>query len=205
MPVMDGLEATRAIRRTEGRTRRVPIVAMTANAFSTDRDACLEAGMDDYLTKPVDRSALEAAIDRVLGPGGEASTASDPTPAAVETAAPSLPALSEKRVQLLQAELGADGVDFLIGTFLEDAAGLIGELSAALDTGDAPAIKRALHTLKGSAGNVGFLEIESLAARLMADGPAVDATLLSHLVLAIANAEGAANAVRRSLGLPVAA
>jgi CheY-like chemotaxis protein len=65
MPELDGYEATRAIRRHEARTGdHVPIVAMTANAFTEDRDACLAAGMDDYLAKPLRIEALRRAIER---------------------------------------------------------------------------------------------------------------------------------------------
>jgi two-component system sensor histidine kinase/response regulator len=73
MPEMDGMEATRRIRETEAETgRRVPIVAVTANAMEADREACFEAGMDDFLTKPVMMESLRAVLDRfVLGIGEE--------------------------------------------------------------------------------------------------------------------------------------
>lgn len=68
---MDGLDATRAIRERErSRDHRTPIVAMTANAMAGDREMCLEAGMDGYVSKPVRREALFAEIDRVTGGGG---------------------------------------------------------------------------------------------------------------------------------------
>ena len=73
MPVMDGFEAAAEIRRQEIRTRgHVPIVAMTANALNEDRDACLAAGMDDYVSKPVSLANLRAVIERWL-PAAEAS------------------------------------------------------------------------------------------------------------------------------------
>ncbi|KRE78946.1 PAS domain S-box protein [Arthrobacter sp. Soil762] len=73
MPVMDGFEATRTIRKSDG-TKHLPIIAMTASALDEDRERCLAAGMDDYLTKPVDPAALEAALDRWVppAPGGAA-------------------------------------------------------------------------------------------------------------------------------------
>ena len=69
MPEMDGMEATRRIRETEaGAGRRMPIVAVTANAMEADREACFDAGMDDFLTKPVMMESLRAVLDRfVLG------------------------------------------------------------------------------------------------------------------------------------------
>jgi signal transduction histidine kinase/CheY-like chemotaxis protein len=67
MPVMDGFEATAKIRHAEGPSRRLPVVAVTANALADDRARCLAAGMDDYLTKPVRRTQLEALVRRMLG------------------------------------------------------------------------------------------------------------------------------------------
>jgi CheY-like chemotaxis protein len=75
MPEMDGLDATREIRRLEagrdGGGGRVPIIAMTANAMSGDREMCLDAGMDGYVAKPVKRDALFAEVERVVAKGGE--------------------------------------------------------------------------------------------------------------------------------------
>jgi len=66
MPMMDGVETTRKIRAMNGRGSQVPIVALTANAFEEDRTACLQGGMDGFLTKPVSPAALRVEIERVL-------------------------------------------------------------------------------------------------------------------------------------------
>jgi CheY-like chemotaxis protein len=63
---MDGYEATREIRRREDGKKRIPIVALTANAMKGDEDICYAAGMDEFVSKPIDRSALRACLDRVL-------------------------------------------------------------------------------------------------------------------------------------------
>ena len=70
MPRLDGFDATRRIREQEPPGQRVPIIAMTASALEGERERCLEAGMDDYLTKPVDAADLEAAIRDLGGAGG---------------------------------------------------------------------------------------------------------------------------------------
>jgi CheY-like chemotaxis protein len=72
MPVMDGFEATRRIREAQAGARRVPILAMTANAMEGDRERCMAAGMDDYLPKPVTLDALRTALQRWLPPTGAA-------------------------------------------------------------------------------------------------------------------------------------
>ena len=72
MPRMDGLAATRAIRSLAGAMGRVPIIAMTANALSEDREACVAAGMKGFVGKPIDRRRLHEAIEQVVG-GADAS------------------------------------------------------------------------------------------------------------------------------------
>ena len=73
MPVMDGFEATRAIRSGEAKVpnRRIPIIAMTAHAMKGDRERCLEAGMDDYISKPIAPQALAEALEKWLEPAQE--------------------------------------------------------------------------------------------------------------------------------------
>jgi CheY-like chemotaxis protein len=72
MPEMDGLDATRAIRQLEkDRNGHIPIIAMTANAMAGDREMCIEAGMDGYVSKPVKKEALFSEVERVMAKGGE--------------------------------------------------------------------------------------------------------------------------------------
>ena len=80
MPEMDGLDATRAIRALSGDVRRIPIIAMTAHAMESDREKCLAAGMNDYVTKPVDRVKLLNAVARWLGADNEPAAHAAPQP-----------------------------------------------------------------------------------------------------------------------------
>ena len=77
MPEMDGLEATRAIRQLSGERAQTPIIAMTANAMKGDREKCLQAGMNDYLSKPIDRAKLFEKIDHWCGRGDTAAPHAD--------------------------------------------------------------------------------------------------------------------------------
>ena len=77
MPAMDGYEATREIRRLEQGHRHITIVALTANAMKGDEEKCRAAGMDDYLTKPIDRAKLEACVNALMG---QSSTNNDSNP-----------------------------------------------------------------------------------------------------------------------------
>jgi two-component system, sensor histidine kinase len=110
MPHVDGLEATRAIRARGGKCANVPIVAMTANAFGSDQAACLEAGMNDFVSKPIDAEKLAEAIDRVMSRPVKAArplqAGGDPWAVLVAQLGA---AAAENIAQCLQAELAAVG------------------------------------------------------------------------------------------------
>ncbi len=174
MPVLDGYTATRRWRELEDQRKpaqRLPIVAMTANAMAGDRQKCLDAGMDDYLAKPVTRADLERCITRWRGvrmPVPETL----PAPADIAVRLP--PVLNAGILDELREVLGNE-VDKIIAVYLEDAPRLIAQLERAAVSGDPIALRVAAHTLKSSSANVGASTL-SEAARDLEEG-ARDGTL----------------------------
>jgi len=149
MPEMDGFEATAAIRAREKDTgAHVPIVALTAHALKGDREACLAAGMDEYLTKPIRTPELLEVITRL------SSDAKVVLPPSVSPG-PALRRLFEPEVIL--ARIGGDRalLEELVDLFLAEASEALAELGRALDEGDAGKLARAAHLLRGSASNFG--------------------------------------------------
>ncbi|HMF97949.1 MAG TPA: response regulator, partial [Vicinamibacterales bacterium] len=142
MPEMGGFEATAAIRAMENaRDARIPIVAMTAHAMKGDRERCLAAGMDEYLTKPLDPRQLCALVERIVD--GE-----PPTGAAAEVAVPDVPTQVLARVggdRQLLAEISR--------LFVDDAPRHLERIRQALDARDGESLRRAAHGLKGAAAN----------------------------------------------------
>ncbi|WP_299843342.1 ATP-binding protein [uncultured Jannaschia sp.] len=169
MPRVDGLTATRRIREL-GLT--VPIVGLTANAFVSDRNDCLAAGMDDFVAKPITREKLIATLERWL-----------PAPAACEPEASAEPApASHPQRAALEAELGAGYVGELVSQFVDQGQDLIAEIRAAFEAGDAVRGDRALHTLKGSALTLGLDEIAEIAASCRASPEADRIARLDNLL-----------------------
>ncbi|MDE2491435.1 MAG: response regulator, partial [Elusimicrobia bacterium] len=146
MPGLDGYATAAEIRRLEAGRRRVPIVAITANATEDDRRRCLDSGMDDFLSKPVTLERLAAALDRWDLPFDERALAAF---AAVAADGP----------QALKA---------LLAQFLSDADKRLEDARRALDAGDADACSRAAHALKGAAAAVGARGLRELCRSLEA-------------------------------------
>ncbi|WP_435742343.1 response regulator [Nocardioides sp. SYSU DS0663] len=171
MPRMDGFDATRAVRRREPSGRRVPIVAMTASALEGERERCLAAGMDDFLTKPVDPADLDTVLRRWTRPSARqprpavgAVATPDPTPAPGATS----PVLDQERVDMLD-ELHKDGVSFFVRTatsFLGRVDGQVQAIKGAAAAGDANLACTSSHLLKGSALNLGLPRVAEVAQRL---------------------------------------
>jgi HPt (histidine-containing phosphotransfer) domain-containing protein len=139
MPGMDGYEAAQAIRRGEGDARRTPILAMTAAATENERTACLEAGMDDCLCKPITGEALQAAVVRWAGRA--APTDGDG-------------AVDMERMRLVTKD--EKGLRDLLKVFLDDAERQLAGLRDAVAGSRARDLQRFAHTLAGASGNVGM-------------------------------------------------
>jgi two-component system, sensor histidine kinase and response regulator len=164
MPVMDGLEATQRIRTIEGDKPRTPIVALTANAMMGQLERCLEAGMDDYLTKPLDISRLQDVLDRFIN--GMPVQAAPVVPAAQAT--PGAP-VCDAAVSARLNEIAGDDPDFaaeLVTTFVLGGEEILRELERAAATGDRPAIGRAAHKLKGASSNLHIDRLSTLSLDL---------------------------------------
>jgi HPt (histidine-containing phosphotransfer) domain-containing protein len=170
MPVMDGFEAARTIRRAEPPDRHIPIIAMTANAMRGDREACLAAGMDDYLSKPVRPADLGRALSRWLTyPPDDSSGPSDtsaPAQAQADDKAVRGPTLDEAQVAELFENAESAVVGELISTFLTSTAARIDAICSAIVRGDRAALIDNAHRLAGSSGSYGAMRLSALGARL---------------------------------------
>ncbi len=146
MPEMSGFDATRLIRQRERSLgRRTPIIAVTAHVMKGYRERCFEAGMDGYVTKPIDLAALFRAIESALGPKDGPSVPDAP-------AGPS-PVAIDRKALLDRVDNDRDLLSELIRLFREDCPKLVSGISDAIARGDAPGVDRGAHTLKGSVGN----------------------------------------------------
>lgn len=153
MPVLDGLEATRRAR-AAGYT--IPIIGLTANAFDTDRQACLDAGMDGFIAKPITREKLAGALRTT------------PVP---HTSAPSPAPQVDRAYQAdLIRELGEPEFKALVQQFCQDAQTLIAAAGQSDAAADIEALDQALHTLKGAALTLGFQDLAQSAQAMRTGG-----------------------------------
>ncbi|MDM8540949.1 response regulator [Desulfococcaceae bacterium HSG9] len=169
MPKMDGYEASRTIR-LDTRFADMPIVAMTAHAMSGIREKCLDAGMNDYLSKPIDPPKLCAALVRWIKP----QTGETPTPRRVQDEKKQTQDIPDQMPDLDIAtalkRLGGNRklLKKLLINFADDYSETTDTLRKALDSGDIEYIRRTAHTIKGVAGNIGADELAEAARELEA-------------------------------------
>ena len=158
MPGMDGYEAAAAIRHRDGQESHTWIIAMTADAMAGDRERCLAAGMDDYVSKPVRTDDLAAVLERARRNIAEAP----------------VDHRSLEHLRNLPSENGENTLQTLIPIFREDAPRIVAGMREALDHADAAALTIAAHSLKGSSSLFGAQRLQELCAELQDAGKAGD-------------------------------
>jgi CheY-like chemotaxis protein/HPt (histidine-containing phosphotransfer) domain-containing protein len=190
MPEMDGLTATRQIRALGGPLARLPILGMTAHAMPGDEKACRDAGMDQYLTKPIDRIAFLKAVGDLLARAPAA-------PASAPSAAPvAAPMIDLDQVEEIWGELDHTSYREVVGVFLGELEQRLSDLRAAAAEGDRRAIGRHAHALKGAAANVGGRPLSAAAAALEA---AAGTAAQSELLRLVRNLQETGAATSRAL------
>jgi CheY-like chemotaxis protein len=217
MPELDGLEATRRLRRGFPQARQPHVIAMTANAMQGDREMCLAAGMDDYVSKPIRVEELVAALSksRPLDTGQELEILATPTAEpgvagtgpkldkAVPSSAPDADVLDTAALENLLSVLGGEFeyLAELIDSFLEDAPQLLAELHQFVQAGDSAGVRRVAHSLKSNGADFGATTFSNLCKELemMGKSGALDgaADLAAQIGAEYEKVEAALAAVRR--------
>ncbi|MDD5309545.1 MAG: response regulator [Deltaproteobacteria bacterium] len=197
MPDMDGYEATAAVRdpRTRVLDHKIPVIAMTAHAMRGDRERCLKAGMNDYVTKPIVPQALAEALDRWLprdpavvsgksrAPAGRSKVPAprDSRPAAAASEAAAVPVFD--RGSLRERLMGDDDlVEAIVAGFLQDMPGQVDALAELVSRKEAIPAGRQAHKIKGAAANVGGEALRAVALAMEEAGGAGDVETLAGLM-----------------------
>jgi CheY-like chemotaxis protein len=197
MPELDGYEATRLIRDAE-RGRHVPIIAMTAHSMTGDRERCLAAGMDDYLSKPIRAEELATVMDEQLSERRTPAERRAPAERRIEPSEPgpvsngASDLLDEAVVGELREALDAETRERLIQTFETSLPKCIADIESAIRIGDENELRRAAHLLKGSSASLGAthltLSCQQFEQSSREHDPAVEMEQLAELRAAAAHA-----------------
>lgn len=166
MPVMDGLEAARRIRdpRSAVLNHDVPIIALTANAMRSDRESCLAAGMNDFVSKPIMMSALRDALSRWLRAGDAAIATADPQIASIN--ADEATPIFDKAGALGRLDGDDELAQIVFAAFLEDIPSQIQALKQRVAERDDAGSARQAHSIRGASANVGGESLRKLAAEM---------------------------------------
>jgi PAS domain S-box-containing protein len=167
MPIMDGIAATHAIR-ADAAYDALPIVAMTANAMAEDRLRCLDAGMQDYLAKPIDRKHLYAVVERWCGAPMAAATTATRVSGAPSAPPTAMDELDEYVEALARMDDDEEMYASIMHSFLAGQADICTRIRGALAAGNPAEARRATHTLKGLAATVGAGPLQRAATHLEA-------------------------------------
>ena len=187
MPVMDGLEATRRIRRDIPGGARIPIVGLTASALKEQVEVCRVAGMDEVIAKPLERERLEAVLERyapAIGTRTGRHVILPPAERAVPAAAPAAAAAADISIPRFREVTAGDAVlaRGLVETFEQSAGQACSDIESCLDRSDFVHARRAAHTLVGASANMGATRLEAVAAAIENAAAAEDGVTLRPLV-----------------------
>jgi CheY-like chemotaxis protein len=182
MPVLDGLAATQEIRRAEAKTgRHIAIVAMTANAMKNDRQRCINAGMDDYVSKPFQPQELFTAIEQVIDSQHTSAihdTAMSDLSADVRVTSPTVADVQvsdladeetfpyDRKIALLSVDGDEEMLSEMASLFIQECPQQMEQITRAHANSDMRALSRAAHTMKGSAALFGAEHVRSMAYRI---------------------------------------
>jgi CheY-like chemotaxis protein/HPt (histidine-containing phosphotransfer) domain-containing protein len=162
MPVMDGLQATRLIRALNCGSSSVPIIAMTANVFAEDRLKCLQAGMNDFITKPIQPNRLLTQLAQWLDPEQAVSKVDEELNAHYQ----SIEVLDDEQLSKMESETSTELMVEVIGIFLEEMQAHLDALKAVGDRIDSSALVSEAHAIKSSSGTFGALRLYESARRV---------------------------------------
>jgi len=190
MPKLDGYETTGAIRNSQAGEsyKNIPIVAMTANAMAGDREKCELAGMDDYLSKPINPQKLKEKLKKYLS-----YTEGDNIEQALHVEEDIVQNEVENEIWNSSEALARLGgshklLSKIINVYLEDTENQLQSLKSAIDSDDREGIKHYAHTIKGSAGNLSALKLQDLAKSLEYASATLEITELKDISLHVEQA-----------------